>query len=269
MEEEMITDDTQRHTERRVRYRPARETIRPSEYDVDAIGPVEAKAFVRRHHYARTCGSTSHNFALYRRGELAGVAVFGALASMNAHRKVFPTVDTKQGVTLGRLVLTDVVPGNGETYFIVRCFELLRQRGVVGVESCADPQPTVDADGKPTRRGHVGGVYQGSNGSYIGMTNPKTLRVFPDGLVFSNRASGKVVRGETGLDYAEGQLVAYGADPLEPGEDPQTWIDTWRDRLTRSQRHYGNHRYLWALDKRRRAEVLRFPTLPYPKLGGV
>ncbi len=262
----MNTDTTQRHEGGRVRYRPAGETIIKSEHDVEPIGPKEAKAFVREHHYAKTCGSTSHCFAIYRRGELGGIAVFGALASMNAHRKVFPTLGTKEGVTLGRLVLTTLIPGMGETFFIARCFKLLARRGVIGVESCADPQPTVDQSGKPIRRGHVGGIYQGTGGDHIGKTNPKTLRVFPDGIVLSNRAMGKIVQEDTGEDYAEGQLVAYGAKPMDPGEDLQAWLDTWRERLTVPQRHYGNYRYLWALDDRRRAEVLRFPTFPYPKL---
>jgi len=44
------------------------------------------------------------------------------------------------------------------------------------------------------------------------------------------------------------------------------WLDLWRTRLTRSMRHPGNYRYLWCLDKRRRREVLRFPTFAYPKI---
>jgi len=63
--------------------------------------------------------------------------------------------------------------------------------------------------------------------------------------------------------------VSWGAIPLAPGEDPLAWVQLWRAKLTRPMRHRGNHRFLWCLDKRRRREVLRFPTLPYPKLGGV
>jgi uncharacterized protein (TIGR03435 family) len=35
--------------------------------------------------------------------------------------------------------LLDAVPGNGETWFLARCFEILRNRGVVGVVSFSDP----------------------------------------------------------------------------------------------------------------------------------
>lgn len=262
----MITDDCQRWTEKRETRRPAGEVIKTSAYDVAPIvSAAEARAFVARHHYAATASSTAHRFGLYRSGELAGVALFGPPASMNAHRAVFPTLTISQAVTLGRLVLLDNVPGNGESWFVSRCFDLLRERGVVAVESCADPQPRTTARGELVFRGHLGIVYQATNGRYVGRTNDASLRLFEDGTVFSNRASGKIARGEKGLDGAVAQLVARGADALATDEDPLEWIRTWRERLTRPFRHRGNHRYLWCLDKRRRREVLAAPALAYPK----
>jgi hypothetical protein len=199
---------------------------------------------------------------------------------MNAHRKVFPTLTTKEAVTLGRLVLVDEVPGNGESWFVARCFELLAspklyrptnkdgspRAPIVAVESCADPEPRRGADGELVFRGHLGTVYCALNGRYVGRTNTSTLRLFNDGTVFSNRASGKIVSADQGEEYAIGQLVQRGAEPPQAGEDPLTWIRTWRERLTHSMRHRGNHRYVWSLLKRRRREVLdHLPSLPYPK----
>ncbi len=188
---------------------------------------------------------------------------------MNAHRAVFPTLSTKEAVTLGRLVLLDSVPGNGESFFVARCFDLLRAAGVVAVESCADPEPRATLDGTRVHRGHVGCVYQATNGRYIGKTNPATLRLLPDGTCYSNRTSGKVVRAERGRAYAGAELVDWGAEPLREGEDPVVWVRHWRPLLTRAHRHHGNHRYIWALDKRRRAEVLTADALPYPKLHAI
>jgi hypothetical protein len=37
-----------------------------------------------------------------------------------------------EAVELGRLVLLDDVPANGESWFIARAFELLRARGYTG-----------------------------------------------------------------------------------------------------------------------------------------
>ena len=157
---------------------------------------------------------------------------------------------------------------NGESFFVSRCFALLRAQGVVAIESSADPEARTASDGRRVFRGHVGCVYQGTNGRYVGRTNPSTLRLLPDGRCFSNRASGKIVRGEQGRAYAGSELVAFGAEPLNDGEDPTTWLVRWRDALTRAQRHHGNHRYLWVLDDRRRRELTPLgPERAYPKIG--
>jgi len=262
----MIADTCQRWELGRESRRPAGELIRTSEYEVVPLDPVTAKAFVETHHYSGSCSPTAHPFGLLRRGDLSGAAVFGPLPSMNAHRAVFPTLSTTEAVTLGRLVLLDSVPGNGESYFIARCFDLLRERGIAAVESCADPQPREAADGRRVHRGHIGCVYQATNGRYVGRTNAATLRLLPDGTAFSNRTSGKLARGERGASYAGAELVDWGAKPLREGEDALAWLRYWRPRLTRAMRHHGNHRYLWALDKRRRREILTAAALPYPKM---
>lgn len=245
--------------------RPAGEPIKTSAYDVVSLAlPATASEFVETHHYAASCSSTAHRFGLYCRGALVGVACFGPPPSMNAHRKVWPTLTIKQAVTLGRLVLLDEVPGNGESWFVSRCFEALAARGIIGVESCSDPWPRVAATGETVFRGHLGIIYQATNGRYIGRTNDSTLRLFPDGTVLSNRTGGKLVRGERGNGGAIDQLVRWGATSPS-GENELVWLRHWRSRLTRPMRHRGNHRYLWCLDKRRRREVLRADQLPYPK----
>lgn len=255
----MIVEHVQRWTERRESRRPAREIVSTRTLEAIVGKPDRVRAFVARHHYAEVCSSTAHPIELYDRGELVGAAAFGPPASMNTHRKVFPTLGTKEGVTLGRFVLLDQVAANAESWFIARCFDLLRARGVVAVESCADPQ-----------RGHVGTIYQATNGHYIGKTNTATIRVFEDGIEFSNRAGGKVRGGETGRAYAIAQLVRRGAprpeDDAEFDGDVREWLRYWSAELTRTARHRGKHRYLWCLDRRRRREVLRFPTFAYPKL---
>lgn len=264
----MITPDCQRWTLGRESRRPAGELIRTAEYEVFPLGPNEAKAFVETHHYSGSCSPTMLPFGLGHRGELAGAAVFGPMPSMNAHRAVFPTLTTHEAVTLGRLVLLDSVPGNGESWFVARCFDLLRERGVVAVESCSDPTPRLSVDGRKVHRGHVGTIYQALSGRYIGRTNPASLRLLPDGSVLSNRTQGKVHRDERGASTAYSQLERFGAAPLGEDEDPATWLRLWRGRLTRAMRHRGNHRYVWGIDKRRRREVVeRFEALPYPKIG--
>lgn len=263
----MITDVCQRFTERKESRRPAGEVIRTSEYDVIELCPTEAKAFVEKHHYSGSCSPTMAPYGLLRRGDLVGCAVFGPLPSENAHLAVFPTLSTTEGLTLGRLVLTDDVPGNGESYFVARCFELLRVKGVIQIESCADPFPRTTRDGRRIHRGHVGTVYQALGGRYVGRTNKASLRLLPDGSVLSNRTQGKLVRGERGQSTAVAQLVKFGADAPRPGQDPTSWLRYWRGTLTRPLRHPGNHRYLWTIAKERMRELEPYgPRLPYPKV---
>jgi hypothetical protein len=257
----MITETCQRWREHRESRRPAGEVIKTSAYDVVSLeSAVVARAFVEAHHYSGTFSPASHRFGLMLRANLVGVAVFGCAPSMAAHRAVFPTLSITEGVSLGRL-------GNGESWFIARCFEQLALRGVVGVESCADPEPRPALEGALTHRGHVGTVYQATNGHYIGKTNPASLRLLPDGTGLNNRACGKIARREQGCEYAVAQLVRWGATPLRDNENSLAWLRRWRAQLTRPMRHQGNHRYLWALDKRRRREVLAAPRLAYPKLS--
>ncbi len=250
--------------------RPAGELIRTADFEVSAIAAAaDARAFVELHHYSRTCSALAYRFGLYRRGELVGVAAFGPPASTNAHRAVFPTLAFDEAVTLGRFVLLDAVPGNGESWFIARCFDLLRARGVKAVESCADPEARVALDGCVRHKGHVGTIYQSTNGRYVGLTNAATLRLLPDGTCLSNRAQGKLARGERGAAGPARQLEAWGADPIgeRSGEDALAWLRTWRERLTRPMRHRGNHRYLWCLDRRLRKQVLTRAALSYPKVS--
>jgi hypothetical protein len=264
----LIVEHCQRFTEGRESRRPAGELIKTSAYDVAPIGDVAtAKAFIRAHHYIKHASPTPHRFGLYLRGELVGVSLFGPPASKNAHDKVFPTLTMKNAVTFGRLVLLEDVPGNGESWFIARCFDLLRQRGIKAVESCADPEPRMNAAGVQTFKGHLGIVYQATNAAYIGKTNDNTQYWLPDGTVLSHRSQSKLRSGERGDDHPIAQLVAHGAAEPSLDENMKAWLKLWRARICRSHRHRGNYRYLWALDRRVRKDVLdRFTHHPYPKL---
>lgn len=268
----MITDQTQRWELGREYRRPAGELITKSAFD---IAPIEedsvARAFVATHHYAKHASPSAHRFGLYRRGELEGVALFGPPPSENAHAKVFPTLAEDAAVTLGRFVLLQSVPGNAESYFVARCFELLRAAGVVAIESCADPQPRIREDGSKVHRGHLGIIYQATNGRYVGKTDPNTMHLLPDGTCFSKRAMSKIRAKERGWERQVEMLVRFGAEPLDPNADRAeriAYVARWRAALCRKVRHYGNHRYLWCLDRRRRKEILTAPALPYPKDPG-
>lgn len=259
----MIALVTQRWRARRAWYRPAGETIATRAYEVAPIledGP--ARAFVLAHHYAASYPAARFRFGLYRAAELVGVAVFSVPVQTRALAPIIDFAAASEAVELGRFVLLDDVPANGETWTIARCFELLRTEGIAGVVSFSDPEPRTTADGRLVFPGHVGTIYQASNATYLGRARRDTLRLLPDGTAFHNRAAAKVRNRERGWRYASALLERHGAPP--PGDDPRAWLDEWLPRLTRPMRHGGNHKYAWALARRDRKLLPR--SLPYPKL---
>jgi hypothetical protein len=256
----------QRWNDRRDSYRPAGEPIRTADFDVvEILSDNVARAFVERHHYSGSYPAARARFGLYRRGELVGVAVFSHPCNDRVLTGVFPQLTPTEAVELGRFVLLDEVPGNGESWMLARCFELLRGR-VAGVVSFSDPIPRTKRDGSAVFPGHVGTIYQALNARFLGRGKADTLRLLPDGRAMHRRARSKIRNLERGWEAAAEQLVAFGASPVDV-ENPAAWLDRWLAELTRPLRHPGNLRYAWGLE-RRIARALP-ASLPYPKARDV
>jgi hypothetical protein len=245
------------------RYRPPEEPIRTAEYDVaelpdDAI----AKAFVLAHHYSASYPAARWRFGLWHRGTLQGVAVFSHPCNDRVLTTVFPGRAT-DSVELGRFVLLDAVPGNGETWMLGQCFHWLRRMGLAGVLAFADPCRRVNRQGMAVFGGHIGTIYQAHNAVYLGRGTPRTLTLLPDGSILSDRAQQKVRAAERGIRYGVRRLVGCGAEPprsLAPAY-LAGWLREWKVRLCHTVRHRGNHKYVWALHP----HVPLPPSLPYPK----
>lgn len=258
----MITAHVQRWTAGRDSYRPAGEPIDAAAYEVAAIaGDKVTRDFVTAHHYSRSYPAARFRFGLYRGADLVGVAVFSVPTNERALECV--PGERLERVELGRFVLVDEVPANGESWFLARAFELLRLEGIAGVVSFSDPIARTNATGDVVFPGHVGTIYQATNATYLGLATPRTLRILPDGTVLNARSLQKLRAGERGWRYVVEQLVKHGAEDLQPGADPAAWARTWVAQLTRPLRHRGNHRYAWALHKRDRRHLPA--SLPYPK----
>lgn len=252
----------QRWRNKRDSYRPAGEPIQTSRYEVAPIADDRtAKDFVLAHHYSGSYPAARRRFGLYRSTQLVGVAVF----SHPSNEKVLSLFGehAKESIELGRFVLLDEVPANGETWFLGRSFSYLREefRGVI---SFSDPVGRTNQEGAEVFPGHLGSIYQAHNALYLGRSTPRILRLLPDGSVFSARTLQKIRSKEKGWEYAVETLCRHGAaKPAD--EDLKSWITTWLPRITRPLRHPGNHRYAWELARRR---FWSLPAgLPYPKRG--
>jgi len=255
-------------------YRNGEEPIRTADYDVAPIpDDTTARGFVQAHHYSGTYPAARWRFGMYHRAQLVGVAVFSHPTNDRTITNVFPGVRATDGVELGRFVLLDSVPGNGETWFLARCFDQLRACGLAGVVSFSDPAKRTNRDGSQVFGGHIGTIYQAHNAVYTGRGTPRTLKLLPNGQVLSSRAMQKVRSNDQGVEYTVGVLVGHGAarpDSREPGYLAD-WLRRWTGQLCRNQRHKGNYRYCWVLNKRvevagERVRVrLGLDRLPYPK----
>jgi hypothetical protein len=242
------------------RYRPAGEVIQTSHYEVALIPDDKtAKAFVCQHHYSGSYVAARRRVGLYHKSDLVGVAVFSqpisnkALAIFGSH--------AENSIELGRFVLLDSVPGNGESWFLARCFELLRSE-FHGILSFSDPSQRTNQHGEVVFGGHLGTIYQAHNARYLGRSTARTLRLLPNGAVLSDRSLQKIRARERGWEYSVAQLVQHGADA--PSSDLRGWLKHWLPLLTRTQRHHGNHRYAWELSPQR-LWSLPTQTQPYPK----
>jgi hypothetical protein len=281
---------SQRQERGRTRWKAPGDVFNPYLFEVAPIATdTEADAFVMTHHYSRSSVAACRRFGVYDwRGALQGVAIFSAGMNRQSITNVFgePQLEQieklrargqkklptyvpgapepwREAFELGRFVLRDAVPYNAESWFLARCFELLRRGGVRGVVSFSDPYPRQRLDGSTAFVGHWGQIYQASNATYTGRGTQRTLRLLPDGLVFDDRSAQKVRGAEHGWREDVAQLERAGAEQYQPGEDRAEWLARALKATTRRMPHPGNHRYVFGLE---RHAQLQLPACVRPKM---
>lgn len=265
-----------RWRKRRNAWRPAGEVIDTSRYDVSVIPEAAAKRYVVENHYSRSFPAARLSVGLFRKRPfekeaLCGVAVYSVPAGKHVVR-AWSGGDLGDTVELGRLVLDDEVPGNGESFFVAASNRLMRQLlpGIKTVLSFSDPFPRSSVDGVIVKPGHLGVLYQALSARYSGRTKARTLVIAPDGSVVSERALSKLRADDVGAAYTYRQLVDFGAPHIESGESSADYVRrALEDGPFRRVRHPGNLGYLIAVGSNtdRRCARARWPgvALPYEK----
>ena len=269
----------QRWRNRRDSYRPPEEVINTREYEVELLAETKpAKQFILEHHYSGTFPATVYRFGMFCGDQLVGVATFGP-GQNNRTLMLWPNSELA-ALELNRFTLIDDVPGNGETWFLSRCFEILKREGLALVVSFSDPVPRRDSRGITVFPGHVGTIYQSFSvkgqrepgGNYLGRSKPYTLHLFHDGRAMSNRAISKVrARAAGRLDkcqgweYAVDDLVEYGVGrpTVTAGPGLLEWFLRALAEVTTPVHHPGNHKYAWVMDGRYAHYLGK--SKPYPK----
>jgi hypothetical protein len=247
----------------------------PRRYHVAPIGETTARAYVVRNHYSHEWVSAKARFGLFEGPRLRGVAVLSTPMHPKVLTNVFPQLESGEAIELGRFVLDDEVPANGETWLLARVFRRAAAVGFRGVVSFSDPVPRTRPDGSIVFPGHVGWIYEAANALHLGRSTPRTQLLLPDGTVFNERARSKIRAGERGSAYAERKLCRFGARPRRPGESGTAWLaHALADAGVRRVRHHGAYRYAFVLgsDRERRAlrrDLAKLPAAlaprPYPK----
>jgi hypothetical protein len=246
---------TQRWRLTRAYYRERAADFRPGDFGVEVIpDDTTARAFVVAHHYAASYPAARLRVGLYRRTrafvpELVGVAVFSVGVQPRAVPAWAPGLAPSEGVDLGRFVLLDEVPYNGETFFLARCFPILREAlpDVRVVLSYSDPMPRKDAEGRVVMPGHVGAIYAGKGARYVGRTRGEYIHLGPDGRVWSRRGLHKLVTGDRGARGRLRALFDLGVPMRSPYEDVEVWLDrVLAGPLFRRVKHPGNHVFLFS-----------------------
>lgn len=223
----------------------------PKRHSADVLVQPMAKAFVVQHHYHGTFPADRLNVGLFGpAAQLLGVATFSVPVT-NAVLTKHTGELAPRACELGRFVCSPTVAYNGETWMLARALRFLRdEKGIEAVVSFADPMEWRHG-ALLVKPAHYGTIYQASNALYVGRATPRTIWVTPKGRRLNERALQKLRSGERGHEYTTRQLLDDGVPGRHAGELPVEWLRRLkRDGALRSERHTGNHTYLFGLTDR-------------------
>lgn len=245
---EQLGQACQRWNHRRAIYRPAGEPFDPSRCSVEPVDEALAKAFVVTHHYSGTYPAARFRAGVFvkepfRRERLAGVGVFSVPMNQQVVPCYFPGLQPNQGVELGRLVLSDDLAANAESWALARMRRLLARAlpDVHGIVAYCDPIERRGESGELIKRGHVGTIYKASNAAFQGRSASRTIWMAPNGTTFADRMLSKLRNGESGKRYAYERLADQGAPRPAPAEQAAAYLKRLQAQgWLRPLRHPGN-----------------------------
>lgn len=253
----METTRSQRWRERRALGARDLTVIDPKAYGVDVIDHQLARAFIARHHYLPTYPAARVAIGLFGPGAaLEGVAVFAVPVTDAVITRHTGFAEAGRGCVLARLILTDAVPQNGESFFVARAFRHLRRErpAIEAVVSFSDPGA-----------GHIGRVYCALSAAHRAVTKPRVVLRAGHRTV-SGRTLSKIRLGERGHAGGIDQLVTLGMPRPAPFEEPAAWL--WRlerERHLVRHRQPGLYAYCFELTRAARRQGRDLPRLLYPK----
>lgn len=153
--------------------------------DVRLVELKTIREFVEQNHYSHSVNGLkiSECFGLFVENTLKGALIFGEL-STTAWKKY--SDNEKDVLELRRMVISDEMPKNTGSQFLSKAIKIIKNTTAYKIiVSYADPHHS-----------HCGIIYQASNWSYHGTTNPDVLLKTPDGKLYHSRAMRTKYKGE-------------------------------------------------------------------------
>lgn len=227
----------------------------PRGYHIQVVHRSVSRPFIEHHHYSRSFPAERFSVGLFNCArELVGVAVF----SEPQQKRALPRWTGQQSIDsaeLGRFVLDPSVAFNGESWFLARAFETVREaKGWRAILSYADPLGLTDLAGCVTKPQHWGTVYQASNALFAGRSSRRVRLIGPNGQEVSLRSVSKARNRERGWRYSIEQLLEAGAPAARAGESTAAWVDR-AVRVFRRVPHAGNLAYVFGLSRDAKREL--------------
>ena len=206
-----------------------------SEMTVGPVEQIDVREFCRRWHYTGYEGAANWSYGLFDGGYLVGVVAYNN-PNRDAAGAVFGPEHAERVAHMGRLVCADDAPRNSESRLIAGSLRML---------SSSRPHLWAVLTYGAAEMGHVGYVYQATNAIYTGMGRAKHYYIDAAGRRREPRhPSGRA--GEPDITPTKALLLGWTV-----------------------HRSPGKHRYVYILgtpaQRRERRQLLRLPSLPYPK----
>lgn len=131
------------------------------QYDIKEISKDKALEMIKKYHYSNTLAKLNKHFlGFFVWGELVGVVTLGwGTRPRHTIQKIFPTLDTKDYLEIGRMAMTDEMPRNSESQMLSQMIKWVKENL---------PEVKVILTWADGMQGKVGYVYQASNFIYTG-----------------------------------------------------------------------------------------------------
>ena len=155
------------------------------DYAVHEISKDDALRMIRRYHYSNTLPKINKHFVgFYLNDELVGVVTLGyGTRPMHTIKKLFPSLDTKDYLEIGRMCMTDDMPRNSESQMIKALTRWIKKNLDIKILFTW-------SDGM---LGKVGYVYQACSFTYCGFY--ETDMYLKDGIKIHPRQTRQLFRG--------------------------------------------------------------------------